>query len=314
MLNDTTIVTFEFRPDQPQAVSMAAVAKLAEQMERLAREVLGSLRIPGQAHLNIVASPRSGSIQIIFSPEFSNIANIGTLVIQNLPAHLTDTANKAAGLGWAWFIWHAIFGKHCLIDLFRTRARQAPPVGTFSVENPKELELRLIIAINAVNTRNVQSAVAALMTAAAATHANRVTIQVQDDEPVVVSDLSERMSSGLLAHVGLRIDFPAPQQIIRVSREVLNAKFKGKNVKLFLGWSVVPPSDQNIVVVWGSTLVDVPPENHQIRKGSFDGAPVIVGRPENVRDLSQIELLDPLPDSFLRPAAVVYVPEAAKFG
>jgi hypothetical protein len=187
MSNETTIVRFDFG-DRPTEVRTDLFSQISTHMAEVFSDAvspLGDLRVD----LYHALSPRKGSI------EFHLIAKIDVLFDEGLVADRTRTNRKliekaTLGVGIAAFLWGAVFGDNGAVHGALKASPQAKP----SSEDVRAQVAESLLAESPI----ARGRLANLVEVAKRSGADRVEIQLPDENAVIIFDSTSRMHPGLI--------------------------------------------------------------------------------------------------------------------
>jgi len=240
MANDTTVLRLDFG-ERPTQVLPDAVAEIARLLQDIFTEAVGPVG-PVDAQLFHVLSPRRGSIEFHFRP----VINVQ---FDPAPSSGEWVAKAALGVGIATFLWTAVYGQNGILH----GALHPDP-------QPKQNE-----AAEVIPTLGRPSAVNRLLDAAISTGADRVEIQLPDNDAVIIYSTTSRVSPGIIGRRSSRgtpsvVLEPAGLVNVRTSDKPPIRVRRGNDEYFAYLADVAEPKGPSVsaVVLWGAKTSPTP--------------------------------------------------------
>jgi hypothetical protein len=243
MINDPTILKFEFGPEMPEEISLSIFSEIIRAIEAITTATAG-LFGGGTVELFLVASPRPGSINFFFRPQINLApAAISAVETQQKPRGkaLPVIVGGATVVGTLWLV---VFGQRGIVDLYKS--------ANTSVALDHQSQNHAFVQSALANPQVIQGIVS-LVKASGRSGANRVTIKLPDSEEVVVFDYASGKAKGVIGRRAQKnVSIPS-QTFIRGGAPIIPLRYKGKTYSSFL--AKLQPSQANspmFAILWGS--------------------------------------------------------------
>jgi hypothetical protein len=247
-INDPTIISFEFAPDDQTRLAPSIVAELVALMEQSCSTILGPY-FPGvRAKMWLIESPTRGSLLFQFAVDIVATAFDPSTFSPAARESLQILANEMTVGGVAWVV---LFGGRGILDLFKR-----PPSNASVL--PKSSQDLSVIALEIIATEQFEDhgkrVLQQLRLVASNAGAIEVSVILPDQSRVVIWSGLNRRSGELLSRIAMKAQ---GRNIIgplrRRSTELLRVELNGKTYPCFLAEAYDQTRPTKVVVIWTSS-------------------------------------------------------------
>lgn len=253
--NDVTILRFYGEGEEVPPVELGYLTRATESLGVVCRAAEAAVGImqPPDPRFSLVASPRPGCLELAFLVQFADAAALAELAAQlhaAIPHISVDEIAKAFREqgGFFAFMWMVCFGDRGIIDLWKRRSsgEQEPPPPTDAAK-----QLALDVSDKALATPAVVNGLRETARIFGGGNFSKVTIQVHDSPPVVLSHVDDGRSAALIMRAIKARSKPLPQKDLyklnRITEAVPGTRRDGTSVVVFLA---EVDHQERRVVVW----------------------------------------------------------------